>query len=148
LAEFDRDRAITAGNSANVAGQLTAALIASGELVGQESVEHAFERLHVVVFNSNIGLAGAESVVEAFESPQAEVVSIADRAPAARPAAKPSPSGSGDPGTVVLKFGKHSGKTIAQVYDEDPGWLEWASESTNNDFIKGRINEFYRRQAA
>lgn len=146
MAEFDRDRAITAGNSANVAGTIVAALIRSGQ-VSLDAIEGTFERLHVVVFNSNIGLAGAETVVETFEgspaaAPAAEVVSIP------RPAAKPSPSGSGDPGTVVLKFGKHSGKTIAQVFDEDPGWLEWASENTNNDFVKSRINEFYRRQAA
>lgn len=152
MAEYDRERAITAGNAANVAGNIVVALIASGNVepsVG--AIVGTFQDLHVEVFNSNLALAGAESVVEVFETP--EVVSAAAAAAPAtqeysRPTPAASPAGSNDPSTVVLKFGKHSGKTIAQVYNEDPSWLEWAGENTRNDFIKGRIAAFYASMAS
>jgi DNA polymerase-3 subunit epsilon len=30
-----------------------------------------------------------------------------------------------DNGDVELCFGKHAGKTIAEVYDESPGYIDW-----------------------
>ncbi len=32
---------------------------------------------------------------------------------------------------TVLRFGKHKGKTIGDVYDIDPSYLEWVLLSTN-----------------
>lgn len=37
-------------------------------------------------------------------------------------------------------FGKHKGKTVAQVESEDPGWHDWFLENSDKDDIKERIN--------
>lgn len=47
-----------------------------------------------------------------------------------------------DPGNVALNFGKHKGKTIAQVQKSDPTWLDWVLKNSDNDWIKERINAF------
>lgn len=32
----------------------------------------------------------------------------------------------------VLTFGKHEGKTLGQVFDEDRGYIEWLINETNH----------------
>ena len=34
----------------------------------------------------------------------------------------------------IMTFGKHKGKTVAELMDEAPGWLVWAHE--NVEFFK------------
>lgn len=146
---FSKEHAIIAQNSATVA----AALVGPGATVEQ------FEEVRRQVFNGTLALAGAESVVEAFESPTSVAQAVAaptypQAAPAYEPFPQPSPSfDPSGPGGVELKFGKYKGQTIAQVWADptpDPrsgepagrGWLEWAAANTNNDFVKSKIREF------
>lgn len=46
-----------------------------------------------------------------------------------------------DPSDYVLKFGKHSGKTLGQVKEEDPSWIVWAKENIKNGVVAKLIQE-------
>lgn len=131
---FSKDHAIIAQNSATAAATIYAAI------GPQEWTADLYEQIRTDIFNGSIALAGAEAVVQTFESPS----SVADIARDATPQQNSgfSASSGGTAGATILKFGKHRGKTIAQVASEDPGWLDWASQNTNNDFVKTKIREF------
>lgn len=46
-----------------------------------------------------------------------------------RTEAKPSSTqADGDPGSAQVMFGKHKGKTLAEVFSEDPNYIEWLAE--------------------
>lgn len=55
--------------------------------------------------------------------PAAKAASPAAAKPAARAAAL---EGSGDARATLIEFGKHKGKTLGEVFDSDPSWVEWA----------------------
>jgi hypothetical protein len=151
---FNKEHAIIAQNSATAAANIVAAQIQAG--VGSLDPMAAFDTYRAHIFNGTLTLGGAEMIVETFESPTSVAQAVATpptRFPDSFPepeAAQPSYGGGGNggsgggngAGSVVLKFGKHRGKTIAQVSQEDAGWLTWASENTNNDFVKNKIREF------
>lgn len=149
---FNKEHAIIAQNSATAAANIVSALIASGSTGGADALS-VFDEFRTHIFNGTLTLGGAEMIVETFESPTSVAQAVATpptRFPDSFPepeAAQPSYGGGGGGGNsgaggVVLKFGKHRGKTIAQVAQEDAGWLTWASENTNNDFVKNKIREF------
>jgi len=147
---FNKEHAIIAQNSATAAANIVAAFIASGNIGGAD-VLTMFDDFRSHIFNGTLALGGAEMVVETFESPTSVAQAVATpptRFPDSFPEpSSPAPSfggggGGNGAGSVVLKFGKHRGKTIAQVAQEDAGWLTWASENTNNDFVKNKIREF------
>lgn len=135
---FNKDHAIIAQNSATAAATIYSAI------GPQEWNKDIYEQIRTDIFNGSISLAGAEAIVQTFDSPS----SVGDIAREAAPAPQQtggsgfSASGGGTAGATVLKFGKHRGKTIAQVASEDPGWLDWAAQNTNNDFVKTKIREF------
>ena len=148
---FNKEHAIIAQNSATAAANIVAAQIEAG--VGSLDPMAAFDIYRTHIFNGTLTLGGAEMIVETFESPTSVAQAVASppsRFPDSFPepsAPEPSYGGGGGgnssgAGGVVLKFGKHRGKTIAQVAQEDAGWLTWASENTNNDFVKNKIREF------
>lgn len=56
--------------------------------------------------------------------------------PAAQPAPRPAPQSSGNPGDVVVGFGKHSGKTVAAILAEDPGYVKWLADKAQDGSIK------------
>lgn len=134
---FSKDHAIIAQNSATAAATIYSAI------GPQEWSKELYEQIRTDIFSGSISLAGAETIVQTFDAP----ASVADIVREAAPAPQSngggfSASGGGTAGATVLKFGKHRGKTIAQVASEDPGWLDWASQNTNNDFVKTKIREF------
>ena len=150
---FTKEYAIIAQNSATAA----AAIYSSFGPNGWD--KEVYEGIRTDIFNGTLVLAGAESIVETFESPTSVAQVVKETpAPAAAYNDAPAPSGfggggggggfsgggggGGGAGATVLKFGKHRGKTIAQVAAEDRGWLDWAGENTNNDFVKAKIREF------
>jgi hypothetical protein len=133
---FSKDHAIIAQNSATAAATIYSAI------GPQEWSKDLYEQIRTDIFNGSIGLAGAETVVQTFESPSSVGEIVRDAAPAPQQNSGFSASSGGNAGATVLKFGKHRGKTIAQVASEDPGWLDWASQNTNNDFVKTKIREF------
>lgn len=138
---FSKDHAIIAQNSATAAATIYSAI------GPQEWNKDLYEQIRTDIFSGSIALAGAETIVQTFDAPS----SVADIAREAAPTPQYggngggggfSASGGGTAGATVLKFGKHRGKTIAQVASEDPGWLDWAAQNTNNDFVKTKIREF------
>lgn len=78
--------------------------------------------------------AGGDPVVAQQQQMQA--------APA--PAPRPTNGGGGgqDPYTVVIKFGKHNGRTLGEVLRMEPpggkrpGYVEWLAETTNNEYLR------------
>lgn len=44
--------------------------------------------------------------------------------------------------TWKFNFGKHSGKTIPEVYAEDPGYIKWAKENMEREPAKSLLKEF------
>lgn len=142
---LDRDASIIAQSSGKDAAEMTSALIGAGVITDTNEIIQVYTDLKTAVFNSTIALAGAESVVEKFED--------ADE----RPARRSTGGGGGGYGNrggggggysddagagVVIKFGKYQGKTIGQVYDEDPDYIEWLADKGNNQFLKNKAREF------
>ena len=40
-----------------------------------------------------------------------------------------------------LSFGKHTGKTLLEVKESDPGWIAWAKENINREPVKSLLNQ-------
>ena len=136
---MDRDKSIIGQNAGTTAAALFTTLVNAG-VVQPESVADAlsiFDGIRARVFAGSLELAGAETVVESFaaSSVQDAVSTYSEpKAAASRPGAD-----------VEIKFGKHSGKTIGQLYasgKDGVEYLEWAAANMNNDFLKKRICEF------
>lgn len=137
---LDRDLSIISQNAgttaANILGSLVAARVAAGETPTFDPDEYDAIRLHV--FKGTLDLAGAEAVVEVFEGD----APAAPQATTSRPVFGTRSEGGGNSGNIEVKFGKHRGKTIQEIYEEDEGWLRWAAESANNDFIRKHAQKF------
>lgn len=71
---------------------------------------------------------------------QAEIDAEADEA-GEKPKATAS-NGAGSPGAVVLNFGAHKGKTIAEVYSEKPGYVKDFLTKSRNEFIAAKATAF------
>lgn len=124
---FSKERAIIGQNAATAAASLLSGTGASYE---------EFEALRTAIAEGS--LAFADGVIEG----------VTESAPRRSGGGGFRSSGGGggqsnDSGAgVSLKFGKYQGKTIAEVYAADPEYVEWLSETSNNDFIKGKTAEF------
>ncbi len=53
-----------------------------------------------------------------------------------------------DPADVVVKFGKHRGKTLGQILAEDEGYVRWLAEKSSNQFIAGKARQLLEAQTA
>lgn len=138
---YNRESAIAAQNAGSSAATLVASLVTANFIDSVDEAISVYENVRKNIFDGTLSYAGAEAFVQSFTDAPA---SSGNSAPAA------SSDGGGrnkDPGTVVLKFGKHAGKTLAQVGDEDPDWVEWAAENATNDFVKRVTNEYLGRAA-
>jgi HD superfamily phosphohydrolase YqeK len=47
-----------------------------------------------------------------------------------------------DVNTWKFTFGKYNGKTIPEVYNEDPGYIKWAKENMDREPAKSLLKEF------
>lgn len=128
---FDRECSIIAQSAGKDAAELTKALIGANIVDSSDAFE-VYSDLKARIFADTLALAGAETVVERFEGAST---------PATQPV-RPSGGDNGGPATLVIKSGKHQGKTIAAVYDEDPSYIEWLADKSNNTFLKGKAQEF------
>lgn len=52
------------------------------------------------------------------------------------------PKSAPDPSTYVMPFGKHKGKTITQIKEEDPGYVHWAKSNMSKEPMKSLFNMF------
>jgi hypothetical protein len=82
--------------------------------------------------------AGAQSVVETFEG----VGNTAPAQPQQQARQGGGGGGYGSLGSLEVKSGKHAGKTLDQIANEDPSWLTWARDNLNNPFLKGKVTEY------
>ncbi len=67
-----------------------------------------------------------------------------------KPTSKTNGNGKGkgqDPASVVIRFGKHQGKTLGQILAEDKGYLEWLAEKSNNQFIAKKARQLLNGEA-
>lgn len=80
----------------------------------------------MAIINSNTSSASADVVAEEFET-----------APTPRP--RRTSSGTQDPLSMELSFGKHRGQTIGSVLeqgDDGVSYIEWVAENSNNDVVR------------
>jgi hypothetical protein len=130
----------TIGAAGHDAATITAALIVSGQLQGEEAVEVAFTTLQRRILDTSLAL-------------QAEIGLSAPAPSRGAPPRRATGQGNGgggnsDPGTLDFRTGKHAGKSIAAVYDEAPDYIEWCARELKNDFMRGKCDEFLALQAA
>ena len=71
-------------------------------------------------------------------APPAELPKAPTPQPTAQtaPTAQPAPQSSGNPGDVVVGFGKHRGKTLGAILAEDPGYVKWLADSAQDATVK------------
>jgi hypothetical protein len=135
-----QENAIAAANAATAAATL---------LQGTGATIEQFEATRTAIFEGTRRLAGsspAQSVAEAVTQvtetfPGAQVVT-----PAPAPAA-PS-GGNSDAGSLEIRMGKFKGKTIAQAHAADSRYVEEFLTSIDNEFLKGKVNEYLASLAA
>ena len=46
-----------------------------------------------------------------------------------------------DVNSYVLNFGKHKGMTLPQIYEEDPGWIDWAKKELKREPIRSLLKQ-------
>jgi hypothetical protein len=129
--QLDRERSIIAQNAGTTAATIYVGLLSNGYV--SDFDPEVYNRLRTEVFNGTLALAGAESIVENFEGNTSDVVV----APTSGSTGSSKPNGD-----LEIRAGKHAGKTIAQVAEEDESYLDWAAKNLKNDFLRGKIEEF------
>ena len=122
---FNTQLAIMAQNSATAAATVVAALVASGDA----DAFNAFEDIRTAIFEGTLALADGE------------IEGVTENAGGFRSSGggtRPDDAGAG----VPIKFGKYQGKTIAEVYAEDAGYIKWLAREGNNDFLRGKAAQY------
>ncbi len=145
-----KDALIVAQNASTGAASIVASL---GMTTVDDALE-AFDTIRTAIFEGTFALVDAdlESVITTAPSGgrggrggYSGGGSSRGRSPQRGRAS--SGGGNTDPGTVDFRSGKFAGKTIADVYDEDPSYLEWCVNNLKNDFMVGRIEEYLAQVA-
>ena len=68
-------------------------------------------------------------------------------APAAQPTPRPAaPQPSGNPGELVLPFGKYQGQTLADVWGKDAGYVKWLATNSTNAEVKAAAQTIAQAQ--
>lgn len=137
---MNKDLSIIAQNAGTTAGNIVSALIASGKVEGFDA--DLYNEIRREVFNGSLDLAGAESVVVAFEG------GGSTSSAGGSDYVTTSTGGSAPHADFEINSGKHRGKTLAAIDREDRSWLEWAADKLNNDYARKRIVEYVRATAA
>lgn len=130
---YSTEAAIAAQNAATAAATL---LATTGGLTtaAPESILETFEQIRLGIFEGTVRLAQ-----------ETEVGQVAPRQYASGGAPRRASGGGGsvtEDGTTVFNSGKHAGKTIAQVQEEAPDYLDWCVDNLRNDFMRRRIAAF------
>lgn len=112
----------------NNAGAIVSQLVAAG-LVDKDEVLEEMEKIANHVFEDLAALHDA------------------DPPPAARgrsSSAPRTPKVADDPGSIDLKFGKHKGKTIAEVAEEEASYLDWIAKGTDpkGAYLRAQVEAF------
>lgn len=138
---YNKDYAIAAQNAATAAATL---------LQGTGAGIDTFESVRQAIFEGTMTLGGMETVITTIESSSVadNVTSIQQAAPQPQQVPATQPTASHSAGDLEFRNGKHSGKTIAQVYAEDSSYITWAADNLRNDFMKNKCREYLNAVAA
>lgn len=136
------------GGAGHDAAAIVAALITTGGIEPTvEGALAAFDDVLVGVYNSGNALKGTDAVVEQMRNAPAEAPrrSFGGGNGGGKPA-----GGNGTAGSLEFRSGKDGvrGRTIAQVYEDDPQYIEWAAAELKNDFMRKKCAEFLDTVAA
>jgi hypothetical protein len=82
---------------------------------------------------------------EANRKSKDEVHHAAPAAPTRSPSPASAPVSSGSPGSLQVEFGKYKGRTLGEVFAEDPKWVEWAA---NRELKLAPDGKPYRKDVA
>lgn len=129
-----KDIRIVAQNAGTSAATIYAALATQRGDTDFNKADYDDIRDHI--FSGSLSLGTEATVGAAFGTPEPTATEVAN--------GQVNNDG-GALGDLVLKYGKYRGKTLDEVHDlgdEGVGWLEWAAEKTNNDFMKSRIQSY------
>lgn len=128
----------TVGAAGHDAATIVAAEITAGEL-GGEAFDRFVELRDQILANS----LEVQGVTSLTQGTGATPIS------SARSSGGPAVSADGDYTNVEFKGGKHQGKTIGQVFEEAPDYLEWiaGNDSYKNDYMRTRIVAFLAQAA-
>lgn len=132
---FSKDRLIVAQNSATATSTIVAALVNTGGIDTAEVVD-VFSTIRTAIFEGSIALA--DGAIEGQSESEVRTASRPTTGGNFQGGGQGSDAGAG----IALKFGKYAGQTIAAVYGTDPKYIEWLSETSNNEFIKGKAGEY------
>lgn len=136
---MDKDRSIISQSAGKDAAELCKVIFPDG--TDPDTAYDVYQDLRLRIFNDALALAGAQSVVERFEG-QEQAAAPASGRSYTRPSGGGGGGGNFIVGSLEVNSGKHKGKTLQQIADEDPAWLDWAATSLNNTFLKGKVIEF------
>ena len=125
MSDYSTDASIIAQTSAKI----TAELVIGGVVNLDEFADNAS-----MVFNTIIGLAGAESLVEILEnqSKRGGGGGNYSRKPKASYESDPNLA----PSDVVVNFGKFRGQTVGSILDQEPEYVEWLAQNANHADVK------------
>lgn len=80
-------------------------------------------------------------------TPQPATQPTAQAVPAARSTPRPAaPQPSGNPGELVLPFGKYQGQTLADVWGKDAGYVKWLATNSTNAEVKAAAQTIAQAQ--
>lgn len=89
---------------------------------------------NIAMFGLGLYIYAGEDLPEGAEEDTADIpTKKQEPAPRAESAPKKQDI---DYGKVTMPFGKHKGKTLSEIYDEAPDYIEWLAENSNNDDIR------------
>lgn len=129
---FIKDNAIIAQNAGTSAAAIVSAMVESGAygLDTMGDVMEAFNAIRTDIFQGSLELAGV--------SDPSEVPADAPRRSGGGGGRRSSGGGSNGktPETYSLTFGKYNGRTIADIHEDDPEYVEWLADKANEAFVK------------
>lgn len=131
-ARFSRQAAIMAQSSASTAAALMVQYSPDWD-------EAMFDELTTIIFNKVITLAGATSVLEVMEAEEGWY----NKPEPQRGARRGGGGGGGgrtnypsDPRDTTVDFGKHAGKSLGQLVEEDRSYVEWLADKARDSRMK------------
>lgn len=100
---------------------------------------------NLAMFGLGLYIYAGEDLPESAEEDTTDIpTKKQDPAPRAESAPKKQDI---DYGKVTMPFGKHRGKTLSEIYNEAPDYIEWLAENSNNDDIRFAAENILESQA-
>lgn len=125
---FSTEYSIVAQNAANVA----AILVGNLTVEDTDDLLAKFETIRNAVFRNTIALAETDTPPDRQSSTFTR-----------RTGSPPRRTGGQDnPGDLIIRFGKHAGRTVAEVYELEPDYLTWMADNYKNDGVRETVARF------